>query len=49
MAYKTGNHCLPSSVALAFLLFYQVSFGQYDFKPADEWPGKRKRPWEVVR
>jgi hypothetical protein len=37
MAYKIGNHCLPSIVALSFLLYYQVSFGQYDFKPADEW------------
>jgi CubicO group peptidase (beta-lactamase class C family) len=37
MAYKINKYCLPSSILLCFMLFYQVGFGQYDFRPADEW------------
>jgi CubicO group peptidase (beta-lactamase class C family) len=37
MAYKINKYCLPSSILLCFMLFYQVGFAQYDFRPVDEW------------
>ncbi len=43
MAYKTNKYCLLSSILLAFMLFYQVGLGQYDFRPADECSEKNYR------
>lgn len=37
MAYKHHKYCLHSSLILAFLLLYQFSMGQYNFKPVEEW------------
>jgi CubicO group peptidase (beta-lactamase class C family) len=37
MAYKLLKYCLHSSFLLAALLFYQVSSGQTNFKPVEDW------------
>lgn len=37
MTYKLNKYCLHSSLIIAFLLLYQFSMGQYNFKPVEEW------------
>lgn len=37
MAYKQHKYCLHSSLIIAFMLLYQFSMGQYNFKPVEKW------------